>query len=378
MSSSLASNVGGSCHAVNGGLIASAGASGEFEIPNESNDHLIRRKRQNSEGDSLVLRNSNAGPRSMGDTWPRLARRGSEGSEVDVKRGGVFTQLLERVRIKEDKRCKPRDYESDADESRSNSRERAHRARAQHIDQQDLSERLLDQAAAAFDASAVPERPKSACENTILRAAEKLYFAALAARPSNIEGRSSADQIEEFRVRSRDSSSGRARSAERDDGPRTAKTVTIHRVPSNKGNEFSTGEVKAIVHTESNQNKPMRRDKNGTVYSIATVPRKGGGKKENIYENVKIITDVGGTRAWIENPRPVFKKQNSLDALPSEGRPRSQPRRGESVLNMVDSRGGSNRGVLRKADSFEGHEEAVRTLVAAVHENRLLRRKKTK
>lgn len=34
-------------------------------------------------------------------------------------------------------------------------------------------------------------------------------------------------------------------------------------------------------------------------------------------------------------------------------------------------------GTLRKADSFEGHEEAVRTLVAAVHQTRTLSRKKS-
>ena len=373
VSSSLASTVGGSCHAVSavdGGLITSVGTSGEFETTGGSHDKLSqsRRKRQNSEGDSLVWRGSSG--KREGDTWPRLARRGSEGSEVDVKRGGVFSQLIEKVRIKDDKRKSYRDYESDVDESRSNSRERARGGRQQPMEQQELAERLIDKAAATFDASAVPERPKSACESTILRAAEELYLAALAARPTNIVGRSSADRIE-VKPRSRDNSLGRARSAERDEGSRTAKVVP--RAPTNRPSDFSTAEVKAIVHTEASQGKVMRRDKN-TVYAIATVPRKSTGKKENIYENVKVITDPGAARAFFEAPRPVFKKQNSLDALPSELRTRTTPRRGESVLNMVDNR----RGTLRKADSFEGHEEAVRTLVAAVQENRLLRRKKTK
>ncbi|XP_064111901.1 RING finger protein 207-like isoform X1 [Macrobrachium nipponense] len=371
-------------------------------------DRAVRRKRQNSEGDSLVWERhrgceSESEMVSSTSSLRINQRRGSEGSDVEEVKKGVFMQLLEKVRLRDDK--KKHEYESDADEGRASSRERipvgrvVHRIPRGKVLSDHQTDHYLDLAAAVFDASAVPERPKSACDNTLLRAAEKLYSGlgsvrALSGEPETT-GRISAERLDELRLaqaravaeavsRSRESSLGRARSAEREEGIRTPKAVPVPKVPQGiqgRSGEFSLGEVKAIVHAEQlggpSRKSPGRKDME-TIYAVATVPRKTSSKKENIYENVPISSEQFGQlfRDDSRHSRPVFKKQNSLDALPSEAR------KGSGILRKGDSSGlaeGSVRhGTLRKADSFEGHEEAVKTLVAAVQETRILRRKKTK
>lgn len=289
------------------------------------------------------------------DEWPPvLRRRGSEGSEVDARKGGgVLAQLLERVRPQErrgkERRAAARECESDAEDGRSSSRERA-AAKASRR-RADAVERVIDRAAAAFDASAVPERPKSACESTLLRAAEKLYSAAAAARPAAAVIRG-----------------GRTRSAEREAaGVRLPKSVPPPRVPAGGRGELFLEEVRAIVHAEPHHRVDV-------AFCAATVPRKAAARKENIYENFPLPQEARTLQREVR-ARPAFRKQSSLDALPSEGRGRAGHRKGEPAgVGGAEGRRGTP---LRKADSFEGHEEAVRTLVAAVQENRI-RRKKTK
>lgn len=58
----------------------------------------------------------------------------------------------------------------------------------------------------------------------------------------------------------------------------------------------------------------------------------------------------------------LVQKQRSWETFP---RPKSKRSGGEGA-----GAGASSLGQLKKADSFEGHEEAVRTLVAAVQETR--------
>ncbi|XP_069172288.1 LOW QUALITY PROTEIN: uncharacterized protein [Procambarus clarkii] len=360
-------------------------------------ERSIRRKRQNSEGDSLVWERhrgceSESEMVSSTSSLRINQRRGSEGSDVEEVKKGVFMQLLEKVRLRDEK--KRHDYESDVDEGRASSRERGAVGRVVHRLSRTKAmpdhhpDRFLDLAAAAFDASAVPERPKSACDNTLLRAAAKLYSGigsvrGISSEPEPNHG-TSAERLDESQVRavaaacrSRESSLGRARSAEREAGIRTPKAVAVPQVPQGgqgKPGEFNLGEVKAIVHAEQlgapSRKSPGRKDIE-TIYAVATVPRKTTSKKENIYENVPLSTEVTLSRTYRDDlhSRPVFKKQNSLDALPSDAGRGGGTRKSE---------GGSRHGTLRKADSFEGHEEAVKTLVAAVQETRILRRKKTK
>lgn len=379
------------------------GSYAEVRRPERS----ARRKRQNSEGDSLVWERQRGceSESEMVSSTSSLRinqRRGSEGSEVEEGKKGVFMQLLQMVRLREDK--KKQDYESDVDEGRASSRERGTMGRVVHrLSRTKLladhhPDHFRDLASLAFDPSAVPERPKSACDNTLLRNAEKLYSGLGSVRAYSGEpeagDRVSAERLNEVReaqaravaasCHSRENSVGRARSAEREAaGIRTPKAVPVPRVPQgSRGGEFSLGEVKAIVHAEQlggpSRKSPGRKDMD-TIYAVATVPRKSASKKENIYENVPIQAELMGGRQFREDPRarPVFKKQNSLDALPSESRKASSMRKSDGGGGGGGS-GGARHGTLRKADSFEGHEEAVKTLVAAVQETRILRRKKTK
>ena len=262
-------------------------------------------------------------------------------------------------------------------------------------------DRVMDLASHVFDPRMVPERPKSACDDPMLlaqhaaeRAAyvqQRSYSRENSAERQQQHGglRISAEHLAELaqyivrsregsRDNSRDNSLGRARSAEREAaGIRTPKAVAMPRVPTNASSaaghgELSLGEVKAIIHAEAAAAATR------PIYHIATVPRRQAHKKENIYENVPLQYDPRAVR-------PVFRKQSSLDALPSEsrraqtlGRPR--PADSAAVGGAGRGRGGAARGysTLRKADSFEGHEEAVKTLVAAVQETRILRCKKPK
>lgn len=385
-----------------GSTLASSVLGGSF-VEVRRAERIVGRKRQNSEGDSLVWERhrgceSESEMVSSTSSLRLNQRRGSEGSDVEEVKKGVFMQLLEKVRLRDEK--KKQDYESDVDEGRASSRERGavgrvvHRLSRTKIQPDHHPHRYLDLAAAAFDASAVPERPKSACDNTLLRAAAKLYSGMGSVRTLSGDHEPSIEQLEEMREcqarvaaavsRSRESSQGRARSAEREAaGIRTPKAVPVPQVPQGgqgRAGEFSLGEVKAIVHAEQmggpSRKSPGRKDLD-SIYAVATVPRKTTSKKENIYENVPMLAELAGARSLRDDPhyRPVFKKQNSLDALPSDG---GRGGAAKKSNGGGGSHGGSRHGTLRKADSFEGHEEAVKTLVAAVQETRILRRKKTK
>ena len=324
-----------------------------------------------------------------------MQRRGSEGSEVDARKsGGVLAQLLDKVRhrdrSKEGKHSSnhphhhaQREYESDIEDACS--RERAGRKRGVHS-RNEVAERLIDRAAATFDASAVPERPKSACESTLLRAAEKLYSAAAAARPGGggggsssggssqpSQGRRSSEKLPGSRgsgARSRESSGGRTRSAEREKEVRSKSAVP----PSSRsGGGLSVSEVRAIVHVDPGSRRQQ------LDFSAATVPRKSsssGGtvRKENIYENIPFEAHT----LQHKDTRPIFRKQSSLDTIPRANTYRKSEAAVCAAVAAAVSEGNRRGPPLRKADSFEGHEEAVRTLVAAVQENRILRRKKTK
>lgn len=66
----------------------------------------------------------------------------------------------------------------------------------------------------------------------------------------------------------------------------------------------------------------------------------------------------------------LAQKQRSWETFP---RPKNK-RSGNISATAAAEASATGLGPLKKADSFEGHEEAVRTLVAAVQENRVLQR----
>lgn len=90
----------------------------------------------------------------------------------------------------------------------------------------------------------------------------------------------------------------------------------------------------------------------GTVgqQSVAQDPRK------------TLVVLIGSTSRTSSS---LVQKQRSWETFP---RPKSK--RGAGGEGPASAPGASSLGQLKKADSFEGHEEAVRTLVAAVQETR--------
>lgn len=71
----------------------------------------------------------------------------------------------------------------------------------------------------------------------------------------------------------------------------------------------------------------------------------------------------------------LMQKQRSWETFPPKKR---QDINSSKFCRDPDSfRGAFDLAGLKKADSFEGHEEAVRTLVAAVQETRTLRKPKS-
>lgn len=70
----------------------------------------------------------------------------------------------------------------------------------------------------------------------------------------------------------------------------------------------------------------------------------------------------------------LMQKQRSWETFP----PKKRHDHSSKFCRDPDSfQGGFDLAGLKKADSFEGHEEAVRTLVAAVQETRTLRKPKS-
>lgn len=286
-------------------------------------------------------------------SWPR-ARRGSEGSERDDAKHKASKTGLQHAGRGKGRLA----FRSSSEEG-----QRKRRINAANMDRREIAERLLDQAVASFDASAIPERPKSACENSYLCQVEHLYGLGTET-VRNKEGRNS-DEGNTLPAKkqpsSRDSSKGRTRSADRN--PQMSKGP----------NDQIFNKVRPTDDIVKYTQPPpitidLRRD---NVYATTSIIRRPVRKKENIYENVISVKDASGSRVYLApSLRPTFKKQNSLDTLPSHLRDERTVVYAESSYERKES--------IRKADSFEGHEEAVRSLVAQVQKNRILRRKETK
>lgn len=239
---------------------------------------------------------------------------------------------------------------------RSLSDERKSTKARNDIIKKEITDLLLERAVASFDASALPERPKSACENFNLQERGDFTENEGRHRKMNSRGHPTADHT--YRPPSRPSS--RPHSGERE----TSKPC-LHpsRVIAQPNKVTSINQKTTII--------------NDNVYAIATVSRRPPAKRENIYENV---SSLGRTKnnimsnmssmGWTMPRKTGFRKQNSLSVLPVMF-PEDQK------VHPCDPIGERREGV-RKADSFEGHEEAVRTLVAQVHKNRTNRQKDVK
>ncbi|KAF2361463.1 Low-density lipoprotein (LDL) receptor class A repeat [Trinorchestia longiramus] len=261
---------------------------------------------------------SNEGERSD-KSWSR-GRRGSEGSGGSTK--VMAANILGKI-------CRQHSEGSASirHTSRSLSDERKSSGKRRELCKREKADQLLERAVASFDASALPERPKSACENSIPPEREDLS-----------EGARS-------RLRERQSTNGFNSS---EDGPRRThirpnsgdrETVKNHNLPI-----IQSGHTFRVKSTNQ-----KFRVLNDNVYAIATVARRPPAKRENIYENVVCFKpkNVG----WTMPSKGGFRKQNSLSVLPLV-----LPDEHRGLANDVM---GERRETMRKADSFEGHEEAV-------------------
>ncbi|XP_047740145.1 RING finger protein 207 isoform X2 [Hyalella azteca] len=267
--------------------------------------------------------------------WQRR-RRGSEGSGGPTKL--VAATILSKI-------C--RQHSEGSSGVRQAHRSLSDERKSSQSSKRDLADHLLARAVASFDASALPERPKSACEN------------------SNVTTREDYPADARSRARERGKDNGFQEGEEGTRRPHT-RPNSGDREPVNKVNTLPV--IKASQPLRLKQNNQKYRVLNDNVYAIATVARRPPVKRENIYENVICFKpkNVG----WTMPTRSGFRKQNSMSVLPLM--------LAEEHKNFGNDSMNERRETVRKADSFEGHEEAVRTLVAQVHKNRTSRLKDVK
>ena len=118
------------------------------------------------------------------------------------------------------------------------------------------------------------------------------------------------------------------------------------------------------VEKASEQNRERRR-RRASCDSLSTTG--SGSRRSSIGEPTVGLSpqDARKTLVFFIGPSPtsssLVQKQRSWETFP---RPKSKRN------TSAPESGGTAIGQLKKADSFEGHEEAVRTLVAAVQETR--------
>ncbi|KAK2579398.1 hypothetical protein KPH14_003260 [Odynerus spinipes] len=110
-------------------------------------------------------------------------------------------------------------------------------------------------------------------------------------------------------------------------------------ISSGKGNKvYPASDSEDVFYADEKTSSDVRRRRRASCDSLSTTGS-GNSRRSSIVEGTK-------QRSWETFPRPKSKRGGS-----SEG-------------------ASSSLGQLKRADSFEGHEEAVRTLVAAVQETR--------
>lgn len=152
----------------------------------------------------------------------------------------------------------------------------------------------------------------------------------------------------------------------------------VHAVPTDDSIPALAGKVAKIYPASDSEElfygdgkAEARRRRRASCDSLSTTGS-GNSRRSSIADGT-----VGGQQSVAQDPRKTLvvligptsrtssslvQKQRSWETFP---RPKSKRGGGEGT-----GTGASSLGQLKKADSFEGHEEAVRTLVAAVQETR--------
>lgn len=145
-----------------------------------------------------------------------------------------------------------------------------------------------------------------------------------------------------------------------DDQIRAIPSSKIAKIyPASDSEELFYGDGKADV----------RRRRRASCDSLSTTGS-GNSRRSSIVDGTvgqqSIVQDPRKTLVYLvgsRTPSSLVQKQRSWETFP---RPKSKRGAGGEGT----AAGTSSLGQLKKADSFEGHEEAVRTLVAAVQETR--------
>ncbi|XP_054267743.1 RING finger protein 207-like isoform X2 [Macrosteles quadrilineatus] len=129
-------------------------------------------------------------------------------------------------------------------------------------------------------------------------------------------------------------------------------------------------------HTHASSSYPHSDTEDSVFYP--DTPSSGRRSSMDLMDRRKTLVVVIGSG---KSKARLMQKQRSWETFPPkkrQDRDRDRDHGGSKFCRDPDSfRGGFDLAGLKKADSFEGHEEAVRTLVAAVQETRTLRKPKS-
>ncbi|CAK9798900.1 RING finger protein 207 [Anthophora plagiata] len=146
----------------------------------------------------------------------------------------------------------------------------------------------------------------------------------------------------------------------------------VHAVPdeqpisSSKGTKvYPASDSEDVFYADEKASTDVRRRRRASCDSLSTTG--SGSRRSSIADGTvgQSAQDPRETLVFLIEPTPksssLVQKQRSWETFP---RPKSK-------RTVTTSEGGaSSLGQLKKTDSFEGHEETVRTLVAAVQETR--------
>lgn len=144
-------------------------------------------------------------------------------------------------------------------------------------------------------------------------------------------------------------------------------------VPSGKITKiYPASDSEEMFYADDKATSDARRRRRASCDSLSTTGS-GNSRRSSLADGTvgQSAQDPRKTLVFFIGPTPtsssLVQKQRSWETFP---RPKSK--RGGGGSSGAGSEGGaaSSLGQLKKADSFEGHEEAVRTLVAAVQETR--------
>lgn len=137
-------------------------------------------------------------------------------------------------------------------------------------------------------------------------------------------------------------------------------------IPAGKGTKvYPASDSEDVFYADEKASTEVRRRRRASCDSLSTTG--SGSRRSSIVDGTvgQSAQDPRKTMVLLIGPTPksssLVQKQRSWETFP---RPKSK-------RSVTASEGGaSSLSQLKKTDSFEGHEETVRTLVAAVQETR--------